>query len=259
MEQEERVEHDLRSVLIEGVPEGLADLILLTLERKAWTLATQRRAARALLARLLAHHAEMCRNAERWSEAATLAQRALQLVSFTPETEDLVLRAGIVSAASLVYGGSRLAPEHGLHALSPLLARSTSPVFSAWIQSDMAKYLALSGQAAASLTLAEEARKTVLTTNRTEIYLRQMDNARLLLEAGQPDAALRVAPEPDVMSSGVVGQRQLAQDLLFHAQAQRLSHNIPAAQDYLRRGLDIIQAHSLDVLQVKADALAERL
>ena len=256
--EERLVEHLnelLNPTLVNEDAKGLTDLVFLTIERKAWLLATQRESARPLFARVLTYHAEALRNAERWADVGPLANRALFLISHRADAGEFVLRAGIMSAAALAFAGNRPAPHQGLHALQRWLALSTHPVYTAWMQSDMAKYAALMGQTTVSLTLAEQARQTAQTTDAPlEIYLRRMDYARLLLAAGQSDAALRELPAPFLASDA-----QYAQDLLIHAEAHLLSGNLREAQDWLQRSVTRIQTYHLDSLQAKAEALAERM
>ena len=85
--------------------------------------------------------------------------------------------------------------------------------------------------------------------------MRRVDSANLLLEAGRPAAALRVAPEP--LPSGDVSADH-AEVLLLLARAHRQAGNRCEAHDWLARALRLINTHHLERVRPEAEALAQQ-
>jgi transcriptional regulator with XRE-family HTH domain len=235
---------------------GLIDLHYLALEHDLWSWATREERARTLLAHAYGHHALFCRNRGSWAEVEPLAQRALSLSPRQEQEPDPILRAILGSAAAVVYGGHRQAPERGVQRLTDWLARSAAqPEMTAWMLSDMAKYLAMEGQTETALTLAQRACHSAAGYHAPiELYLRRYDYGRLLLEAGRAVEALDVLPEPDHAYP-----YHETEDLLLLAEAHGQAGNPSEAQDWLGRAYDRIEANGLDALRLSADALALHL
>jgi transcriptional regulator with XRE-family HTH domain len=246
------VEQRLAYLLAQPLLWGLEILIL---EREAWSLAAQKEEACPLLARVLAEHALGYRNAERWSEAGQMAQQALNLLPRQTEEPDFVLRAAIVSASVAVYSSPRPAPERGLPILLHWRQCTVLPEYLAWMLSDMAKYLMQAGQSETALDLARQARyQAEASSNPIEPYLRQMDLGRLLVQAGQPHAALAQFPEPLFRT-----HPGYAWDLMAHAEAHLRAGHLSEAHDWLQRAQEMIQLHAINHLRAQADTLAQQL
>lgn len=231
-ERLERIRYHLMKIVNPPTPteSRLWELEMIAMERELWTDAVEDQEARDLLATVFASHAESYRNRLIWTDVVPLARRALALVS-PSSPRPILLRASLMAAAGAVYGGVRTAPERGFHQLKNLLEVSDNPVFSAWILSDMAKYAALAGQTQTSLSLAGTACKTANASESVgEVYLRRMDHGRLLLQAGQPRAALRVLPEPICLSDA-----QYRDDLLLMADAHTQADNPHEAHAWRER------------------------
>ena len=234
---------------------GLKDLEFLILEREAWALATQDDRLRPLLAQLYAYHAESLQHEQRLAEAGPLAQRALALVPRQAQEPDYIVRAAIVSAFVAVNTGPHPYPERGIHMLRRWVQRSTTPEYVAWMQSDISKYLMQAGQVEGALALAWQARlRANESDNPNEPYLRQMDYARLLLQAGRPHVALAQLPEPMLIEPA-----QYAYDLIVHAEAYRQAGEESKAHDWLLRSQECIEAHSLDHLRPQVEDLSQHL
>ncbi|HLV79401.1 MAG TPA: hypothetical protein VKT32_03935 [Chthonomonadaceae bacterium] len=230
----------------------LSDLQFVMMEREAWIWAAREAAARPMLAKIYAYHAEAHCQTQRWPEVPPLTRRALTLLSQPEHTPDILLRARLMQAAAAVFEGYLAAPERGLRLLKRCMQLSAGPEYIAWILADMAQYAALSGQETAGLRLGKQACEVARGgATEYEWYLRWRDYARLLLEAGQAEAALMVLPVP----AGVYG-RDVAEVMLLYAGAYGQVGNRSEAHDWLQRALDLIATHGLERLRPKADALA---
>jgi transcriptional regulator with XRE-family HTH domain len=234
---------------------GQSDLEYLILEQRAWRLATREERAKPILARIYAYHAEALRNQERWSEVTPLARRALELMPRQERETDSALRAAIMVAVTAVNGGSRLAPARGVRLLTPFLARCSDTAFTGWILSDLAEYMALDGRADEARRLARQACEVAeLSENVVEVHMRQLDHARVLLEAGDPQGALDAMPAlAPTTSYGYVRR------LLVQAEAHQQLGHLSESHDWLQRARSLIDAHGHMRLRSKADELAQKL
>jgi transcriptional regulator with XRE-family HTH domain len=251
----EEVQADLRArtSAITHLAEGLEELHYLLLEREAWEWAAQKEEAQAELAHVCAYHATFFYNRQRWLEAASRAQRAMILLAHSSLSQDY-LRACLVQAAAAVYGGSQIVPQRGVQQLKPLTEGTLFPEYRAWVMADMAKYVALSGQTEAGLSLAARARQVAgQAENISEGYLRAVDHAQILIRAGRGKEALQVLPNPAGASRGLKATVQL---LLAEAHLQ--IGNISEGQDWLQQAQTVIETHQLAYLRPKAEALAQQ-
>jgi transcriptional regulator with XRE-family HTH domain len=236
-----------------GLPTGLEDLNYLTLEREVWEWAARTEAARNMLGQIYASHATFCRNQERWSEVQTLVQQALLLLSEAAPGPHYA-RARLVEATVAVYGGHQVAPERGMALIQALLDWPLAPEYAAWALSDMAKYMALGGKREAGLSLAGQAiRVAEQSRNIPEVVVRWADYGELLLEAGRPDEALRVLPDPWGFSFP-----RSVETMLLVTKAHYQAGNLSEAHDWLQQASDLIAKHDLDRLRPKAQALEQQ-
>jgi ATP/maltotriose-dependent transcriptional regulator MalT len=234
---------------------GQSDLEYILLEQRAWRLATREERAKPVLARIYAYHAEAMRNQERWSEVTPLARRALDLMPRQEHEMDSSLRAAIMMAVTVVNGGSRLAPARGIRLLTPFLERCSDSAFTGWILSELAEYMALDGRADEARRLAQEACQVAEQCEDVmELYMRQLDHARVLLEAGDPQGALDAMPAlAPTTSYGYVRR------LLVLAEAHKQLGHLSEAHDWLQNARTAIATHGLERLRPQADELEQKL
>jgi transcriptional regulator with XRE-family HTH domain len=232
---------------------GLDELRYLALQREAWGWALREPAARPLLARAYASHAQLYRNEERWGEIGALAQRALAAFPQPDPGSGDYLWAVILNATAAAYGGPRPAPMHGFQLLQAWVERSALPEYTAWMLSDTAKYLAQAGQTEASLLLAQQACRPAESCHPVELVMRRVDYGELLLEAGYLEEALRVLPGPMLL-----GEADSLDLLLVLAEVHRQAGNQAEAEACLQQAIDLTAAHSLDCRHRKVDAVAQR-
>jgi hypothetical protein len=194
------------------------------------------------------------RNQERWSEVTPLARRALDLMPRQEREMDSSLRAGIMVAVTVVNGGSRLAPARGIRLLTPFLERCSDLAFTGWILSELAEYMALDGSAEEARRLAQQACQVAeRCADEMEVHMRQLDHARVLLEAGDPQGALDAMPALVPTTSYGYGRR-----LLVLAEAHQHLGHLSEAHDWLQRAQSLIKTHGHTRLRSKADELALR-
>ncbi len=240
---------------------GVKDLAFLLLQQEAWEWALRVAAARPLLARAYAYDAHSRSFEARWDESGALARQALRLAGggHTSEQQSVALRAVICQAASLAHGGEqqRPAPGHAVRLLRTWLPRCPSlPEYASWMLANMARYTRMSGNVAEALCLSEQACWIAQRcSNWHEAYLRRGDSANLLLEAGRPAEALRVAPEPLPDRNASPNQAEV---LLLLARAHRQAGNRSEAHDWLARAVRLINTHHLERVRPQAEALAQQ-
>jgi len=166
------------------------------------------------------------------------------------------VRAGIASARAAVYRGARPAPQRGLEMLRHWLSAARRFEYEAWILGDMAKYLALSGDAESGLQLAQRACAVAAHSGHTyEVVLRELDAAQTLLWAGRPEPALAVMGQ---ILGGLESDHEVVR-LLLQAEASLMLGESSTAHDRLQSALQIIEAQALSHLRPRAEALLQRL
>lgn len=182
------------------------DLQYLILARDAWQWMTEAKTpgaaavARNLLANVYANHATYFCNEERWAEVIPVAQRALAL---RPRQESgteptWALLAAIVMSAAMVYQGGKPPARsgRGVHLLRSWIPRSTVPEYTAWMLSDMARYVALDEDWETALTLSQQAHAAATqAVNLVEPVIRMIDRARILHHAERFGEALPLLGE----------------------------------------------------------------
>jgi len=227
----------------------LVELRFLLLERGLWQQAVQEERALSLLARAYAAHAHYLSNYRRWEEVRTLTQRTLALTHQEDSPPDYTLRAVLHLAAAEVYGGNRLAPERGFSRLKAWLSRSQEADYTAWMLSDMGKYLAMTGQREAGIMLAARA----VMLSQEERDMRQIDHGRLLLAEGHPQAALDHLP-----GLSEHARNRFAPEALIRVEAHLQLDQPRVAHDYLQRVYGVMETEGMNYLRAQADALAKR-
>lgn len=234
--------------------DALHDLSYLTFEALAWTLAARDMAGQLLLARIYANHATYLEAFDRLSEARTYAERVLNLMPTQTKPEDTFVRAGIVAAQATVCAGRQPALKRGIEMLELWLPHARGLDYRAWIQSNMAEYLMLSGEQESALRLSAEACRIAADYKYpSELRHRRRDHAKRLLRAGHIDEGLDlISDEPDDTPI------ELATAALLRAESL-LKRGDRAAAEWLHQANVQIQHHNLTHLCIRADTLARQL
>lgn len=174
----------------------MLDMTYLHLEADAWPLALRSAAGKQQVIHIYGSHAQSLSCQERLVEAGQIAERALELIGNKLKPEKFWMYPVIVSARARGLGGERATPKRGLERLRPWASMTQWPDLQAWLLADMAKYLGMSGEPEAALTVAEQAcRVAENAENPVELCFRKWDKASLLLQAGRPGEALTIVEE----------------------------------------------------------------
>lgn len=229
---------------------SLADLRFLTLERALWQRAAQDAHVLPLLAKTYAFHAHKLGNLARWTEAQTLAERALALTPVQEPVPEFAFRATLKLAAASVYSSKQPAPERGIRLLKRWLPRSTQPDMTSWILSDMAKYLSLAGQTERGVTMSKQA----IDVADAETTMREIDHGARLVEDLRPGEALAKLPRLGEYARGMY-----VYEMFVRTEAYLQMGELDNAHDYLQRAYEVIEARQSDHQRPQADALAKRL
>lgn len=226
----------------------LVDLRFLRLERCLWQQATKEGRTQSLLATAYAAHAHYLSLYKRWEEVRTMAQRALALTPQEGSTADYTLRAVLKLAAAEVYGGQRTAPERGFQRIKAWLPHSSEPTYTAWMLSDMGKYLMMAGQRESAVELGK---KAVGIMNDEE--MRHLDYCQLLVAAGYSGKALDHLPALCEQERGIS-----VYEALLRCEAYLKLGEQSEASTWLERAYAVIEAEGLEHNRSQADALAKQ-
>ena len=229
------------------------------MEADAWPLAQCSEAGKQILIDIYARHAQSLSSRERLAEANAVAERALELMTPNLKIASFWLYPVLVSARSSVFRGERPAPKRGLEMLRPWLSAASWPEMRAWLLSDMAQYMGLSGEQDTALILAEQACRAVenVNGNEGEWDLRRGDKASLLLQARRPRAALGIVEER-------VGIEKDLPDIRIDFSLLRVEAYLGVgerteAQNWLQEALNDIDAYHLEYKRPRAEKLAAQI
>lgn len=240
--------------IVNGGCRGLEELSFLNVEREAWGWAMRGEAARPLLAKAFAYHAQFYQNEERWDEMGTLARRALAAMPGPDPTSPTFLRATVLNASATANGGPRPAPRHGFRMLKTWVEESALPEFTAWMLSAMGKYAARAGQMEVGLPLSTKACQVAEACAPVEGVMRRISHGELLLTAGCFEEALDVLPE-----RGALPEFASVDLLLALAEAHRQTGNQAEARACLQQATGAIAARGPDRSRRKAAVVARWL
>ncbi|MBV9470546.1 MAG: transcriptional regulator [Abitibacteriaceae bacterium] len=235
--------------------QALKELGLLTLETQAWSLASRSAVAQQILAEIYSHHARHLSNHKRFAESGVYAARALELWPKEILPNQIMVEASIVLAQAVAKRGKHLAPQRGLELLNHWQAEARGPEYEAWLLSEVAAYTLEAGNKEKGLYLAQRAKEIAAwSENPHELYNRELDQARLLLRAGQPRRALnliqRHRPRPC--------WDQPARFTLLEVEAYLALEETASAHDRLQQAWQLIEREAMVHLQPQAQALALR-
>jgi len=244
--------------LVDQHPSGypLADLTFLQLEADAWPLALSSAAGRQLLTEVYAYHAQTLSVNGRLVEAGLVANQAMKMVEERGKPERFWMYPVIVSARAYVFRREKYTPKRGLEHLRSWSALKQWPEMQAWMLADMAKYLSLSGEVEAALTLAEQSCQIVERAgDEYEWILRKRDKAWLLLQAGRPAEALPLI-EVQARGESLLGDRI---DLfLLRAEAYLGVGNRSEAHEWLQRAQNDVEASNFEIKRPQVARVAAR-
>jgi transcriptional regulator with XRE-family HTH domain len=257
----ETLQERLRNIrrLEAQVPAGypLFELTYLQLEADAWPLALRSAAGKQMLISIYAFHAQSLSFRERLAEAGPVAGRALELMTDGLKLQRDWLYPVIVSARSIVYRGERPAPKQGLERLRAWLSEARWAEMQAWIWSDMAKYIGLSGEQETALTLVDQACRLMESGgDEVELRLRKWDKASLLLQAGRPGAALSIVVEKEALPGD---PRESLDVSLLRAQTYLELGDLTTAHNWLQSALTTLETYHLEYKRPHAETLAVRM
>lgn len=242
---------------------GAPDLDYLLLLADAWRLAVQQPAERSRLAYIYAQYADNLVTHKRFSEAAQIADHALELMPEKEPRESFWLYAGITSARAAVFQGARQQPLRGMRILQDWLPVAKLPEFRAYVLSDMAEYLMLAGGAsnvAEAIRLLEQAcelaAQSVLYPPAIELVVRTVDLAEALLHAGRPAEAIdHLLP----LRLEFGGGHHRTNAALLEAEAYIALGDQTLAGERLAIANQDIKKFQLPYLAPRAETLAERI
>jgi transcriptional regulator with XRE-family HTH domain len=231
------------------------DLYLLALQAGAWPLAARDLSARTLYAQISARYALALADGERFAEATAQAYRALELAE--GGWEDWALHAVFALARAQACRKGAPAPLRSIRLLCDWLPQARSPVYRAWAQSEVSKYMALLGETDGALAQIEDACESARRSgNENEFRVRTLDAVQILLRAKRPAQALVLLPAEEAEYPLTrARERLLRAETLLALEARSEAH------DWLQRATELIAAHRLwewDYI-TQADALTRRL
>jgi hypothetical protein len=131
------------------------------------------------------------------------------------------------------------------------LGASIWPEYDAWILSDMAQYLAQTGDIESALSLACRAREVAQRCeNPNELEHRQLDEAQLLIGAGRAREALALAERS---RAGLPAETSLVETEAYLSLGE-----VATAHDRLHHAYQVIEARALTHLEPKTHRLMSR-
>lgn len=231
----------------------LFELGYLQLEADAWPLALRSAVGKQALIEVYAYHAQTLSTQERLVEAGRVADQAIELMWDKLKPQRGWMYSVIVSARAHSLGGNRLSPKRGLERLRPWSSMTQWPDMHSWMLADMAKYLSLSGETEAALTLAE--RSSQVDGIEGEGILRRWDKAALLLAGGRPAEALTIVQESSVSEAFVNERIQVS---LLRAEAYLGVGHLSEAHDWLQRAQSDVDTHHIEYMRPRLERLTAR-
>ena len=245
---------------MEDEPGGypLFELEYLQLKADSWPLAMGSAEGKQMLIAVSAFHAQSLSCRERLEEAGTVAEQTLDLMADKLKPSKDWIYPVMVAARAGVYRCERPAPKRGLARLRPWLSMAPWPELQAWMLADMAKYLSLSGEPEAALSLVEQACHMAEASGiENEVTLRRWDKAILLLQAGRPAEALAIAEKRTRMEVALLGDR--IDVSLLRVEAYLGVGSLPEAHAWLQRALTDIDAFHIEFKRPRAERAAKQL
>ena len=236
-------------------PYPATELTYLTLAAQAWPMAQRSAAGRELLAEIYTNYADYLVYARRDVEAGRYAERALDIMPYSPSPQPFMMHAALVSSQASAYRGGKRGVRQALEIVHLWRPVTRHPTFEAWLVACQAEFLALAGAAEAALTASREsARLAEAWENGRDLPYRTRDRAEILLDAGRTAEALAIlaalrSGDP-VFDAGIQLKRVAAWLTLNERQE--------AHQELLTANV-FVAAHHLAHLQREVEILARRL
>lgn len=236
--------------------EALKDLEYLRLERAFADLIPYHPEAKHFLAYTYGFHSQWLIMRGRYREAAIYADRVIE-AAHQQVLPHWGWQISILTAAQCaVYSSGQPRPERGVLMLQDWLPLVKHPTYEAWILSDMARYQAQAGQIRSALeTISRSCRVAQRCANLTELRVRRVDRAELLLQTEEPNDAQLALDMLPADSSPNVGQR--LRESLCWSKGLLQTGEVSEAKKWLERAEEEVHTHNLDPSDVQA--LATRL
>lgn len=246
-----RAEHAVIAFGVHGASEDLRELKLLGFEARLYPWRFREVEAGWLLAHAYGWHAEIHRQRGWLLEARSLLQK-LETLENALSNHLWTMHHVTLRAHLAVHARRQPAPIRGVRLLHDELANIPDGDTRAWAISEMALYLADLGDAERAVTLGQTARKLAQVKGYpNEVRLRSRDLANVLIHAGQHEHALSVLPE--TLSPHL---DHAVREMQTRAAALIGLHRYDAAQEWLQRSNDIIEANGLFSLRAENHRLA---
>ncbi|MBV9468797.1 MAG: helix-turn-helix transcriptional regulator, partial [Abitibacteriaceae bacterium] len=231
------------------------ELCLLTLEAQAWPLVASSGKGQQVLAELYSYHARHLSSNKRYAESGIYAARAMDLWPQGIRPNEIMVEASIALARAVAKRGIRPAPEQGLELLHHWQGEARGPAYQAWMLSELAIYTVQTGNETEGLQLAQRAREIATRcSNHHELYNRELDGARLLLNVKQPRQALNLIQQPHPHPT----RDEAARFALLETEAYLNLEEPALAHDRLQHAWQMIEREAMLHLQPQAQALALR-
>ncbi|RYG74142.1 XRE family transcriptional regulator [bacterium] len=233
--------------------QALKELGFVMLEIQLGPFATRSETGRRVLSETYSFHAEYLCRQERFTESGYYADRALDLWPQETSPSKKIVMAGITAAHSATFRGPRPAPQRGMEILRYWSGVVEWPEYQAWMLSNMADYVGQMGEAESSLAFVRQARAIAAhCDNPHELHNRELDEARILIDVGQPRQALilihKDRPQPYLDHSAKFRLLEVAAYLNLGERS--------IAHDRFQDALRLIETNNLVHLLSRAEKLA---
>lgn len=222
----------------------VADLEFLALEAQLWHISHRHEAAQIQLSFTYCRHARYLAEHQRFEEAALYVTRVQQMASsgYRDETAwaDAVVAASRIAGA----GGRPIQLKRALNLLHVWAERFTMDQYrahKAWMNSEIALYLAKMGHAESALMQSKRAIQGTEGLDSIEGWYRRGDYAKVLQQLGRYQEAVEECSGCLRMASGMPERIPF---LLTGVQALLGAGQLEAAGDWLHEVDQIIDAHS---------------
>lgn len=268
----ETLQHNFACFLVEVSRcenDVLHDIRFLTFEAQAWRIvqtadsASTNMAGRQLLAEIYSRHAIHLRMFSRFPESAVYAHRALEMFSRDSRPSALLIETAIALATATVRGSvAKPRLMEGIRILTPWeeqAATANSPAHEAWLLSTKALYLSQAGYSEEALVLGQRACHIAEQTKTVELWLRQRDLSRILIDASrqQAEEALSLITDSVARSAEHAPYWRADRNLLWAEGLLRVGDKV-YAQERLARAVQDMHAHKLDHLNARASRIARQ-
>lgn len=233
---------------------SLYDLQLLALQAAVEPLVASEPSLHHILGTVWTLYAQCLVFEGRLREAVAYAYRSFDVLQKEASTRYLWAWDLHVIAKDVALVRTWAKPKRGVEVLGEWLPAMEGDLrLKCWFLRDMADYMSLSGDVESALRVSAQA-YAIANRDDGDFRNNQLDHARILVRAGQPQQALPLLSE-DESPLPLDNMR----DALLWAETLLALGDKAKAQDWLRRAYDITDRHDLWRLRPEVDALARRV